>query len=155
MARGPAGVLISLANETDLSYEPVDLRRRMRIQKSVYLLKELGYRPVSSYSFNLYVHGPYSPDLARDYYLMMEKGARESNAVRIPRDALEAVRTAVKKGPRFMEAATSLHLIANANPKRTKDELFRHFGWVKPSLKGKAEEAWEFLEAHNLLPGPI
>ncbi len=55
MGRGLAGVLNSLAKETDLSYEPVDLRRRMRIQKSVYLLKELGYRRVSSYSFNLYV----------------------------------------------------------------------------------------------------
>ncbi len=88
----------------------------------------------------------------KDYSMLAE--AVRGDYARIPRNALEVVKIAVKRGPRFMEAATSLHLMAHSNPERTRDDLFRHFGWVKPSLKGNAEEAWEFLEEHNLLPRP-
>ena len=41
---------------------------RFRVQKAAYLLKQLGVRPFSGYGFSLYIHGPYSPTLAAQYY---------------------------------------------------------------------------------------
>ena len=154
MAEGLVRVLSRLEKETGRSYKPVDFSRRLRIQKSIYLLKQLGYGPVSKYDFNLYVKGPYSPALAREYYRISKEGPEGAEPARIRERSLEVVAEAVKRGLRFLEAATSLHLIAHANPGRGKEEVFRHFGWVKPSLKGKAEEAWEFLRKSRLLPGP-
>lgn len=40
---------------------------RLRLQKLVYLAKVLGV-PRLDYNFNLYLRGPYSPQLAEDYY---------------------------------------------------------------------------------------
>jgi uncharacterized protein YwgA len=39
---------------------------RKILQKTVYILHEMGLK--SSYSYNWYLHGPYSPDLAEDAY---------------------------------------------------------------------------------------
>ena len=46
----------------------VSFNERLRVQKAVFLLKHLGVAPFTDYDFTLYVHGPYSPTLATDYY---------------------------------------------------------------------------------------
>ncbi len=154
MGAGLAGVLSCLEKETGRSFEPVDFPRRLRIQKSVYLLKQLGYRPVSSYPFNLYVSGPYAPALARDYYDLMEKNLERVRPARIPGRHLEIVKDAVGRGLPFLETVCTLHVIAHANPERDREDVFLHFERVKPSLRTKMEGAWEFLEDNRLLPGP-
>jgi Uncharacterized conserved protein len=51
------------------------LDTRIRIQKVVYFLKRLGLD--LGYEFTLYYHGPYSPTLANDYYLLARLGDEE------------------------------------------------------------------------------
>ena len=41
---------------------------RLKVQKAAYLLRYLGISPFNNYSFGIYLYGPYSPDLAKDYY---------------------------------------------------------------------------------------
>jgi uncharacterized protein YwgA len=48
------------------------LEARIRVQKAVYFLKRLGFD--LGYEFSLYYHGPYSPELAYDYYSLAKRG---------------------------------------------------------------------------------
>ncbi|MDR1696567.1 MAG: hypothetical protein LBR69_08100 [Endomicrobium sp.] len=48
-----------------------DFVSRKRFQKIVYLLQEISSFPLS-YRYNLYIYGPYSPDLTKDLFLMSE-----------------------------------------------------------------------------------
>ncbi|MGC8622303.1 MAG: hypothetical protein ACP5U0_10350 [Caldisphaera sp.] len=41
---------------------------RLRLQKAVFLLHYLHIPPFVDYRFNMYIKGPYSPDLAADYF---------------------------------------------------------------------------------------
>ena len=43
---------------------------RIMLQKYVFLAKSLGWP--NDYAYNLYIRGPYSPDLAKDYYCLDE-----------------------------------------------------------------------------------
>ena len=64
----PAGWLIEflkLSKEELLSEE--DSRGRLRVQKAAYLLKYPGVEPFTKYDFSLYIHGPNSPNLAREH----------------------------------------------------------------------------------------
>jgi uncharacterized protein YwgA len=64
----PAGWLawfLKLSKEELLSEE--DSRGRLRVQKAAYLLKYLGVEPFIRYEFSLYIHGPNSPNLAREH----------------------------------------------------------------------------------------
>ncbi len=136
---------------TGRSYDPKDFRRRLRIQKSIYLLKSFGYRPAHGYRFNLYLSGPYSPLLARDYYALPSQEVPEVMPAKIPDRYLRPVTEAVTKGNKFLESAATLLFIANYNEGKTKAELFRHYSGIKPTLKGRLEEAWEFLKKYRLL----
>lgn len=82
---------------------------RFRIQKTVYLLKHLGYRPALGYSFNIYHMGPYSPELARAYYQMEDRGMRAAGvATDIPRTVLEVIKDALACEDPLLEGLTTL-----------------------------------------------
>lgn len=82
---------------------------RIRIQKNVYLLKILGYRPASRFEFTNYVHGPYSSSLADEYY-KLESGTLKSIGPdkAIASSIVEIVTEADSKGIEFLEALTTL-----------------------------------------------
>lgn len=52
------------------SYDSFD--KRMKMQKAVYLLQEMG-APVGDYAFFWYKHGPYSQDLQDDMYAIQSR----------------------------------------------------------------------------------
>lgn len=53
-----------------------DFNMRMKMQKAVYLLQELGV-PVGDYRYRWYLHGPYSQKLQDDMYDERENSAEE------------------------------------------------------------------------------
>jgi uncharacterized protein YwgA len=144
-------VLTRMASETGLSYDPVDFARRLRIQKTVYLLQALGYSPTTRYSFSQYVRGPYSPTLARDYYALRERGLGKARPADIPARYLRPVTEAVMRGNAFMEATATLHLHATRNRDSSRTQIFDHVSWVKPELKPHLKGAWGFLRANKLV----
>mgnify|MGYP005641826719 CR=1 FL=1 len=59
------GVMDSLGLTLDIS----SFEKRLRIQKIVYMLQlHPEFKPYLNYSYNLFIRGPYSPDLAWLYY---------------------------------------------------------------------------------------
>ena len=82
---------------------------RFRIQKTIYLLNRLGYPAAQRFDFNLYLRGPYSPDLTKCYYDIGDEGIRLAG---ISSDLSPAKRDlvigAIRKGDDFLEGLTAL-----------------------------------------------
>jgi len=147
-----AAVLSQLAKSTTKSFAPSDFTKRLRIQKAIYLLKALGYGPASKYAFGSYVRGPYSPQLANDYYALPWEVVLKTNPARIPSEFLSPVADAVRRGNDFLEAAATIHIFWIRNPGQKKSELLENVCYVKPELARHLEEAWAFLIKNRLLP---
>jgi uncharacterized protein YwgA len=58
--------IAALLNSSDLRFDIGSVASRKLLQKIVYLAQQLGL-PVH-YNYGWYIHGPYSPKLANDYY---------------------------------------------------------------------------------------
>jgi uncharacterized protein YwgA len=135
---------------------PSSFPERLRIQKSVYLLKALGDPACSGYSFNLYFHGPYSPDLAKDYYDLPSDHVRSGREVyeSAPQDGrrrLDVVSIAIQEGNHFLEAVTTIHSITSRNPRASRAEILTLFTDLKPELADRFEGAFTFLLENGLV----
>jgi uncharacterized protein YwgA len=143
----PAGWLLEflkLSKEELLSDE--DSRGRLRIQKAAYLLKYLGVEPFTKYDFSLYIYGPYSPDLAREYF--SEK--IEEKAPEIDNDTLELLEWFMNHEDRWLEIATSILMIRERYPEIGAEEILsilrlskpwitdREFGEILGELRSKS-----------------
>ena len=72
------------------------LDERVILQKTIFLLKQLGYD--LKYNFNWYLKGPYSPALASDGYTL-----RDSLASPVLEDKIESWMQKVENDPEFSE----------------------------------------------------
>ncbi len=81
---------------------------RLRLQKFVYLAKGFGFDP--GYSYNLYIHGPYSPELADDYYQLGEDLSGEEIDL-----ASEFFDLVENKTERWLEFAATFVMITKKN----------------------------------------
>ena len=68
---------IGVTSKLILSDGDDGLEARVRIQKTIYFLKQLGFG--FDYEFDQYYHGPYSQALANDYYTLAGLGDGEIN----------------------------------------------------------------------------
>jgi uncharacterized protein YwgA len=130
----PAGWLLEflkLSKEELLSDE--DSRGRLRIQKAAYLLKYLGVEPFAKYDFSLYINGPYSPELAREYF--SEK--IEEEAPEIESDTLELLEWFMSHGERWLEIATSILMIRERYPEIGAEETLSILRLSKPWITNK------------------
>ena len=94
------------------------LEDRIRSQKIHYLAQQFGVVP--SYSYNLYIRGPYSPDLACDLYQIKNNSIETEIIDFVPHELekrFERLKTFIKgKSNRELEVITTLHwLIEVAN----------------------------------------
>jgi len=87
-----------------------DFDSRLRLQKYVYLARPFGLR--LGYGFSLYIRGPYSPDLARDYYNLPAEGEPLPAGFKAE-EFIEFVRG---KDERWLEAASTLLMLAEESP---------------------------------------
>lgn len=109
--------------------EPSGFEERLRIQKAVFLLKLLGVRPYTRYRFSLHIYGPYSPDLAQDYYSASEVAPRP---VELGEGRLELVKWFVDHSAEWLEVASTILAILEADPGLRGRELFRLLQVSKP-----------------------
>lgn len=61
-----ADLLVTLEETLDWDFDVDDFEDRLRIQKYVFLADAFGVDP--EYDYGIHLYGPYSPDLADDYY---------------------------------------------------------------------------------------
>ena len=120
----------------------LDVKRfndRLIMQKGCYILNSLGVGPI--YDYGLYIRGPYSRELADDYYEIKDIPA-ETN---VSADKIEALKCIFDKGIGYAEAyATVLLLKRNnvgADPERILDRALE----LKPNLDSEVREAYASL----------
>lgn len=78
---------------------------RLKIQKYVYLAKYYGLD--MQYDYNMYRHGPYSPKLAEDYYILAKNPRLYANrtSLDIPNEFFESISN---KNIEWLEVASTL-----------------------------------------------
>lgn len=104
-----AKALNAISAHTGHSFTMHSQPGRFRIQKTIYLLKCARYPSAQRFDFNIYHMGPYSPELARAYYLLEDDGLRSAGVTGdIPAETLELVSDAVRRPPEFLEGLTTL-----------------------------------------------
>jgi len=151
-----AGILAALQKRTGESFDAASFDTRLRIQKSIYLLKAFRFAPATSYSFSDYFHGPYSPNLAKDYYgLLADRSSRQTPhaaaPIRIPETILHAIDDAVRRGNDFLEASATIHSLATRYHGLPVGQIRALFEPMKPRIAGNFEEAWHFLRENGLV----
>ena len=158
-----AKLLPALRKVGDATGAPLSTRTkedRIRLQKVVYLLKVSGYVPAQRFEYNLYINGPYSPDLTQVYFSVdpneFVKGPRAPD---LNPEVLRFVEEADKEGVTFLEAlATVLDLFARSGGSHAGVAL----AWAKSIKPHISDAEWMkvrlFLSRHPEMlkrPAPL
>ena len=110
-----AGFIKALEN-IGFNFDVNRFNHRLKLQKYVYLARrygiDLGYR------YNLYIRGPYSPELADDYY-SVRVGMPEEH-VDVPENFFRLVKG---KSERWLELAATLVMIKERYPDISDEEM--------------------------------
>ena len=112
---------------------PASFDHRLKVQKAAFLLNHLRVNPFTDYTFSLYLHGPYSPSLAKDYY-DLEKAKIEP--VHLDRKNANTLKWFVSKNERWLEVASSIISIKDRYMNATKDEIYSTLTMSKPWITG-------------------
>jgi uncharacterized protein YwgA len=120
---------------------------RFRMQKAGFLLKCLGVRPFFGYDFGLYVHGPYSSTLAKQYYAIKKAGGPAS----LLPETIQALDWFIGHDERWIELASATLSSQRANFGIGKDALFLTLRFSKPWVdRATFERIHGELGAHSL-----
>jgi uncharacterized protein YwgA len=117
--------LKTLDNAGIISFDKNRFSHRIRLQKYVYIARKFGFS--TSYSYSLYIHGPYSSDLADDYYRIdnfenKEPTRLDPTYVRLVRDRNEE----------WLELAATIIMIKERHENISDDKLIDLVKTVKP-----------------------
>ncbi len=107
-------------------------------------------REMKGYGFSYYVRGPYSTELAKDYYAL-ESTKVAPRDIHIPDRMLTLVKQCLDRGDDFIEAVSTLHSIAEIRRSHNKDDIVKSARLMKPELSSAYDEAWDFIKATGLL----
>lgn len=128
---------------------------RFLTQKTAFLAKVLGID--ISYSFTIYVAGPYSRELNFDYYPYEEKlriNNLQTNYVLNPSDIgiLERIRDCcdLYEDQRLMEATSTIVFLMKESPGLSDDDLFEFMRVLKPHIRD-ADRIIAITKAKELL----
>jgi len=118
---------------------------RLKLQKYVFLARrygiDLGYR------FNLYIRGPYSPELANDYYSLKEDMPKEH--VDLPENFFKLVKG---KSERWLELAATLVMIKERYPDISDEEMIDLVIGNKPfATTEELKDILKKLKKHNAI----
>jgi len=125
------------------------LEARVRVQKLVFLMRRF-IPALRGYKFSLYIYGPYSPDLARAYYELAERGddyiAELASTYNPPKEAERILRQLARLDTETLELMATAYDIYSAHkgsrlwkPMR-REFLVRRVLLVKPWASRKAVE---------------
>lgn len=125
------------------SFSYDDFNKRMKMQKAIYLLQELGV-PIGDYAFFWYKHGPYSQDL-QDAMYASHYFSDSSEEIHFSPDTLSAINRLsdllnekVKYSPEhWAECVASIHYLQTSifSPSTSDDDIVRELMKRKPHLR--------------------
>jgi hypothetical protein len=141
--KGIAAALKSIASATGQEFSMQTKPGRFRIQKTVYLLRTLSYPSALKFEYNIYLNGPYSPELAQVYYALEDDGlARAAPAAELSPKAIKLVAEAIAKGEDFLEGLTT---VLDGLPREGRPA--QAMEWAKSVKPHLNEETWREVKA--------
>ena len=127
------------------------LEGRINFQKSIYLLKELGAIK-EKFKFSWYIFGPYSPDVARIGFDLVERKIDTeisvSNDFESKIDQFKELIKTNSDESKWLELLATLHFMRKYEyPNLTKEEIFEKLVEHQPYYDNKElfERGWEFI----------
>lgn len=135
MHNDPSDLIVAVSKALGRKLDRRKFNDRLLMQKGCYILNSWGYGPY--YRYGLYIRGPYSSELADDYYEI----GRLSNSTTIPSDAISKLSEIMNKGIEYTEAYATVLLVKRNNPGRTDKEIFDKSLNIKPHLEKEVTEA--------------
>ena len=137
--KDPSNLLNAISKALGRKLDKKGFSDRFMMQKGCYILNSWGYGPM--YNFSLYIRGPYSSELADDYYAISNLGG----VTTVPDEAIYKLADVMKKGVEYTEAYATVLLVMNNNPNRTSAEIMSKALSIKPHLKEEVAEACSSL----------
>ncbi|MEM3594689.1 MAG: hypothetical protein QXS27_08150 [Candidatus Jordarchaeaceae archaeon] len=135
--------LAFLKEELNFNFNKDSFEDRIKLQKYVRIAKlfglDLGYR------FNLYLRGPYSPDLASDYYGLsgpMPELARLDNF-----DSKKFLKMVRDKDTRWLETAATIISVKDNNPGISDDRVIAIVAEIKNIGEEEVSEVFSEVKA--------
>jgi len=95
--------IAKLKNKIGFSFNIDDFGDRLKLQKYVFLAKHFGFN--HNYHYNLYIRGPYSSDLADDYYNVSNEGIFQNDSLNIENGFFDLIEG---KTIEWLESATTM-----------------------------------------------
>lgn len=129
-------LLVAVSKAAGRNLDVADFNDRLTIQKGCYVLNSWGYGP--KYRFSMYIRGPYSSELADDYYNI---DSCIGDTTDIPDEAISRLRSIFDKGLGYMEAYATVLMVKNNSPGASHDSIHRRALALKPHLEKEVEEA--------------
>lgn len=129
---------------------PASFNERLRLQKAVFLLRHLNVEPFRKYNFSLYLHGPYSSELAKDYYGLTKV---KSKPVPVDTDKLNQLEWFVSKNEKWLEIASSILSLKERYEGVPKEAIYSTLTMSKPWVdRATYESVTKDLADNQLLP---
>jgi uncharacterized protein YwgA len=134
---------VKFLSEAGFRFDLEDFDSRLKLQKYVFLARKFGLD--LGYKFSMYIRGPYSPDLAQDYYNLPERGADIPDSFD-RKGFLELVKG---KDRAWLEAAATILMIYEDTSDLS--WAIERTSELKPQKKGMIEEIVRDLDDAGLI----
>jgi uncharacterized protein YwgA len=148
------GVVLKRIGNFDLG----TFKGRLVLQKTIYLLQSYGLN--LGYTFSWYIHGPYSPELAKTAF-RLQKSFTQIPVTEFTEPQIEAKFSDFlgflgeeKTNGDWLEQLACTHFLKAINPEEEKSEIIQkvlkhesHF------TKKQCQEAWAYLVRNKLVMG--
>lgn len=148
-----AGLRDFLSDELGWEFDLNRLDHRIRMQKYVFLAKELGLDV--EFDYNMYLHGPYSPALAETYY----EGLADVRASEEALDGLDTrrfLRAVEDRSTWWLELASTLVSLSNrysryGAPDEVERKAIARASELKDTDAPTLRPIWDELRRHELV----
>ena len=130
----PSNLIVAISRAMNRKLNKNRFDDRLLMQKGCYILNSWGFGP--KYRYSLYIRGPYSSELADDYFEMTSPG----KVTDVPEEAIHHLSEIMTKGIEFTEAYATVLLIKNNNPGKSNNDIFNRALEIKPHLKKEIVE---------------
>ncbi len=129
-------LLAAVSKAVDHRLNVNDFNDRLTMQKGCYILNSWGYGP--RYRYGLYIRGPYSRELADDYYSLGNDIDVDTD---VPDEVVARLHAIFDKGIEFAEAYATVLLVIDSSPGASHESIHRRALEIKPHLEREVEEA--------------
>ena len=125
---------VAIACGRDLKVDEFD--DRLILQKGCYILNSWGYGP--RFHFNMYIRGPYSNELAKEYY---KRDSITRGETCVPEEAISRLAEIFSKGIGYAEAYATVLMIRTNSKDASREDVLKRAMDLKPCLKDEVAEA--------------